>query len=82
MSDLREPVGRILARLKEASAGDVESIEFVRQYIGDPLPQDRKSVSFRLTAGASDRTLSSDEVSSTRTRIIESMRAFGYDLRV
>jgi len=82
VSGLREPVGMILARLKEASAGDVESIEFVRQYIGDPLPQDRKSVSFRLTVGAPDRTLSSDEVSSTRTRIIESMRAFGYDLRV
>ena len=82
VSGLREPVGIILARLKEASAGDVESIEFVRQYIGDPLPQDRKSVSFRLTVGAPDRTLSSDEVSSTRTRIIESMRAFGYDLRV
>jgi phenylalanyl-tRNA synthetase beta chain len=82
VSGLREPVGTIHARLREASAGDVESIEFVRQYTGDPLAPDRKSVSFRLTVGAPDRTLSSDEVSSTRTRIIESMRAFGYDLRV
>jgi phenylalanyl-tRNA synthetase beta chain len=82
VSDLREPVGTIHVRLREASASDVESIEFVRQYIGDPLPPDRKSVSFRLTVGAPDRTLSSDEVSSTRRRIIESMRAYGYDLRV
>jgi phenylalanyl-tRNA synthetase beta chain len=82
VSDLREPVGTIHARLREASASDVESIEFVRQYIGDPLPPDRKSVSFRLTVGAPDRTLSSDEVTSTRRRIIESMRAYGYDLRV
>jgi hypothetical protein len=32
--------------------------------------------------GALDHTLTSDEVSATRNRIIEGMRARGYDLRV
>ena len=41
-----------------------------------------KSVSFRLTVGAPDRTLSSDEVGVIRGRIIEGMREKGYDLRV
>jgi hypothetical protein len=32
--------------------------------------------------GAADRTLSSEEVSAIRARIIEGMRAAGYELKV
>jgi phenylalanyl-tRNA synthetase beta chain len=60
----------------------VESIEFVRQYAGPPLAEGTKSVSFRLTAGSPERTLSSDEVGEIRARIIEGMRRLGYELRV
>jgi phenylalanyl-tRNA synthetase beta chain len=64
-------------------AGELfESIEFVRQYSGPPLPENTKSVSFRLTVGSPDRTLSSDEVGAIRARIIEGMRGLGYELRV
>jgi len=80
--DLREPVGRIEARLRDAGGSDIQAIEFVREYIGAPLPPERKSVSFRLTAGNPDRTLSSEEAGAIRARVIESMRAHGYDLRV
>jgi phenylalanyl-tRNA synthetase beta subunit len=41
-----------------------------------------RSVSFRMTVGAQDRTLSSDEVGAVRNRIIDGMRAQGYELRV
>ena len=57
-------------------------IGFVRVYTGAPLPEDRKSVSYRLTVAAPDRTLSSDEVAAIRNRVIEAMRAGGYELRV
>jgi phenylalanyl-tRNA synthetase beta chain len=64
-------------------AGDLlESIEYVRQYSGPPLPENTKSVSFRLTVGSPERTLSSDEAGAIRARIIESMRGLGYELRV
>jgi len=64
-------------------AGDLlESIEYVRQYSGPPLANDTKSVSFRLTVGSPERTLSSDEAGAIRARIIESMRGLGYELRV
>jgi hypothetical protein len=39
-------------------------------------------VSFRLTVGAADHTLSSEEVGAIRGRIIEAMRQAGYELRV
>ena len=60
----------------------LESIEFVRQYCGPPLEEGQKSVSFRLTVGSPERTLSSEEVGEIRARIIEGMRELGYELRV
>ena len=78
----RELAGVIQKRLAELAGADLLKIEFVRQYSGAPLPEDRKSVSFRLTVGAADRTLSSEEVGAVRSRIIEGMRAAGYELRV
>ena len=79
---LRDPAGNIERLLTAAAGSDLVEIEFVRQYIGAPLPEDRKSVSYRLTVGASDRTLSSDEVTAIRTRVIEACRQSGYDLRL
>ena len=78
----RQPVGEIQRRLAELGAADLLAIEFVRQYTGAPLPEDRKSVSYRITVGASDRTLSSDDVSAIRGRMIEGMQAAGYELRL
>jgi len=82
IAGIREPVGAIERRLAELGASDVANIEFVRQYTGAPLPDDRKSVSFRITADAPDRTLSSEDVGAIRSRIIDGMQASGYELRL
>jgi phenylalanyl-tRNA synthetase beta chain len=82
VAGLREPSGGIERQLADAAGADLVEIEFVRVYTGAPLPQDRKSVSYRLTVAAPDRTLSSEEVAAVRNRVIESMRASGYELRV
>ena len=81
VTGLGELVGDIGKKLTGYAAGDLVSIEFQRQYTGPPLPEGSKSVSFRLTVGA-DRTLSSEEVSAIRARIIAAMRGEGYELRV
>jgi phenylalanyl-tRNA synthetase beta chain len=78
----RELAGSLEAKLASLAGPLVESIEFVRQYSGPPLAEGSKSVSFRLTAGSPERTLSSDEVGDIRARIIEGMRSQGYELRV
>ncbi len=79
---LREPVGDIQKLLVSAAGPDLVSIEFVRQYTGAPLPDDRKSISFRLTVGASDRTLSAEEAGAVRTRVIDALQSAGYELRL
>ena len=78
----RELVGDLHRKIKEFAGELLESIEYVRQYSGPPLPENTKSVSFRLTVGSLERTLSSDEAGAIRARIIEGMRGLGYELRV
>ena len=78
----RHRVGEIETALSEIGGAELLSIEFLRQYSGPPLVEGQKSVSFRLTSGAPDRTLSTEEVTTIRTRIIEQMQARGYELRV
>jgi phenylalanyl-tRNA synthetase beta chain len=82
LAPLRELAGDIEKRLTALAGGDLDSLEFVRQYSGPPLADGVKSVSFRLTVAAPDRTLSSAEVAAVRQRIIDGMRVAGYELRL
>ena len=78
----RELVGEIQAKLVSFAGAELQSIEFVRQYAGPPMPEGKKSVSYRLTVAAPDRTLSAEDVAAVRGRIIDGMRGQGYELRV
>ena len=78
----REYVAQLESRIESFAGPLLESIEFVRQYSGPPLAEGQKSVSFRVTVGSGERTLSSEEVGEIRGRIIEGMRELGYELRV
>ncbi len=78
----RELVAELSTKIKNFAGELLESIEYVRQYSGPPMPENTKSVSFRLTVGSAERTLSSDEAGAIRARIIEGMRGLGYELRV
>ena len=78
----RELAGDLRGKLAALAGPLLESIEYQRQYAGPPLAEGTKSVSFRLTVGSPERTLSSEEVGEIRARLIDGMRAHGYDLRL
>jgi phenylalanyl-tRNA synthetase beta chain len=82
LAAMREPVGKLEAMIQQQTGPELLAVEFVRQYTGAPLPADRKSVSYRVTVGAEDRTLSSDDIGAIRTRLIEALQTAGYELRV
>jgi phenylalanyl-tRNA synthetase beta chain len=82
IAGLREHAGYLEATVASFAGPLLESIQFVRQYTGAPLEEGRKSVSFRLTVGSPERTLSSEEVGEIRARIIGKMRELGYELRL
>jgi phenylalanyl-tRNA synthetase beta chain len=78
----RELASKLETAIASFAGPLLESIQFVRQYAGPPLAEGTKSVSFRVTVGSPDRTLSSDEITAIRATIIDRMRELGYDLRV
>ena len=78
----RELVGNLRTKLASLAGPLLVSIEYQRQYAGPPLAEGTRSVSFRLTLGSPERTLSSEEVGEIRARLIDGMRAQGYDLRL
>ena len=78
----RELTGDLRGKLAALAGPLLESIEYQRQYAGPPLAEGTKSVSFRLTVGSPERTLSSEEASEIRARLIDGMHAQGYDLRL
>lgn len=78
---LRELAGGLETKLRHLAGESLVSIGFLRQYSGPPLAEGHKSVSYRLTVGAADRTLSSEEVNAIRARIIQGMERLGYELR-
>jgi phenylalanyl-tRNA synthetase beta chain len=78
----RTLVGDIQQAIASFAGANLESVTFLRQYEGAPLPEGSKSVSFRITVAAQDRTLSSEEVGAIRDRIIAGMRGLGHELRV
>jgi len=75
----RALIGDLESQLRHLGGNLLITSTFLRDF---PQPDRSRSISFRLTAGAPDRTLSSDEVAVIRTRIIEGMRRAGYELKV
>jgi phenylalanyl-tRNA synthetase beta chain len=75
----RALIADVQAALAQLAGTALLEILFLRDFT---LPSGERSLSYRLTVGASDRTLSAEEVGAIRSSVIEGMRAKGYELRV
>ena len=81
LCNLRELTGELEEKMRALSGPELVSLEYLRQYTGAPLPGDVKSVSFRITLGSVDQTLTNDEVTVVRDRVIKGLEHQGYELR-
>ncbi|HEY2115924.1 MAG TPA: phenylalanine--tRNA ligase subunit beta, partial [Candidatus Angelobacter sp.] len=71
-------VADLETKLRQLGGDSLVSLQFLLIF---PLPPDKKSVSFRLTLGADDRTLTAEEVTRKREHVVEGIKAAGYELR-
>ncbi len=78
---LHTPVANVQDALAKLAGSSLTLIDFIRQYDGPPLPPGQKSVSYHLEVGALDHTMSADEVTEIRNRIMEGMRERGFEFR-
>ncbi|MBM3727684.1 MAG: phenylalanine--tRNA ligase subunit beta [Acidobacteria bacterium] len=81
VADARDLSATIEARIREHGGSHLENIEFLRVFTGPPLPEGCKSLSYRLTMAASGHTLSGPELTGIREKLLEGLRAAGYELR-
>ena len=78
IADARELVGVIDATIRNLAGDDLVSLQFLQVFV---LPEDRKSLSFRLVIGSRSHTLTSEEVAAIRNRIVAGLQSEGYELR-
>jgi len=81
ITGLKAHVDRLQDELTQLAGDDLALIEFVGQYAGSPLQAGQKSVTYHLKVGALDHTLTAEEVSGIRNRIIAGMKSAGYEFR-
>lgn len=74
----RELVADLESKLRRLAGDDLVSLQFLLIF---PLSQQKKSVSFRLTVGAESRTLTAEEVTRVRERVVQGVKSAGYELR-
>ncbi|WP_193078335.1 phenylalanine--tRNA ligase subunit beta [Brevibacterium aurantiacum] len=64
--DSELPTQTLAATLREGAGEELELLETFDLYTGDQLPEGKKSLAFRLTFRAADRTLKADDASAMR----------------
>ena len=76
------PAADVIATIRAAGGELLESVRLVDLYRGEQVGEGRKSLAFRLTFRAPDRTLTSDEADFVRTSIAGAVaRELGADVR-
>ena len=66
-------LGLLQKKIREAGSY-VKSVRFVDEYRGKQVPEGKKSLTMRLTIGADDRTLNSEEIENSGMGIVEFLK--------
>jgi len=72
-------IADVQSAIRKLAGEPLLKIEFLRDFA---LPTGDRSLSYRLTVAAADRTLAAEEVTAVRTAVIDGMRSAGFELRV
>lgn len=81
VAGLRALAGGLAEQIRSAAGEHCDEVQYLYSYRGQPLPDDRQSLSFRITVSAADHTLTNDELTAIRNKVMDALRAQGYDLR-
>jgi len=81
VAGLRVHCAELAAHIRDAAGPMCERVQYLYSYQGKPLPEDRQSLTYRITLGAPDHTLSSEEVAAVRAAIIAALEAAGFGIR-
>ena len=67
---------------KKSDDSLIRGVSFVDEYMGRQVPEGKKSISFRLTIGSLQKTLTSDEIEKCANAVVKRLgKTFGAELR-
>ena len=76
------PAEKIRAEIIASGGSLIEAVAVFDLFIGDPVPEGRKSLAFTISFRSADKTLEDDEVDQVRRRIIDRLeKSFNARLR-
>ena len=79
--DDQVPAGDLDALIRREAGALCADVDLVAVYAGAPSPEGRRSLSFRMTFQAPDRTLEAAEVSAAVDRVLAAAKTLGAGLR-
>jgi phenylalanyl-tRNA synthetase beta chain len=76
------PSRQIVSWISDLGEPLIQNVEVFDQYLGPPIPEGKKSLAYKISYRAEDRTLTDAEVQSLHQRIVERIgQVFGAQLR-
>ncbi|MDK7750981.1 phenylalanine--tRNA ligase subunit beta [Brevibacterium sp. UMB10442] len=76
------PAADLARALREGAGPELEDLDIFDLYTGDQVGEGKKSIAFRMTFRAADRTLTADEASALRVKATDNAHAkFGVEVR-
>ncbi len=70
VADLEQPVGKIIAYIKNSNKKMIKSVDLFDVYSGDKLPSGKKSVAIKVQFQADDRTLNEADLNLLNQEVI------------
>jgi phenylalanyl-tRNA synthetase beta chain len=70
-----------ICSLIESCSNYITSTDVISIYEGDPIPEDKKSVSIRTVFSSEEKTLSPGEIEEVQNKIVKTLNKKGYQLR-
>ncbi len=82
IANARDLAGALASKIKSYAGDLAEAVDYVREYQGPPVPENKKSVTFRITLADPAGTLHDKDITSARARILAGLNELGYDTRI
>jgi phenylalanyl-tRNA synthetase beta chain len=73
---------QVIIWIKNLGEALIENVEVFDQYLGAPIPEGKKSLAYKVSYRAGDRTLTDQEVNSLHRNLVEGIgKTFGAEMR-
>jgi len=79
--DANKEIGDFEKAIRQSDSGLIADVQLFDFYQGANIPQDKKSLAYKITLQAADRTLTDEEMKQTQQHIFSNLQNLGAEIR-